>query len=68
MARKKKEAEPMPAVAPPELKPVRVDLSPDVHKLLRLVSADAGVSMASFARAALEQVVRVEAKNRGLKG
>jgi plasmid stability protein len=67
MARKKPEKTEMPATET-ETKPVRVDLPPDVHRLLRLVAADEGVSMAAYARDSLEQSVRAEAKRRGLKG
>jgi predicted HicB family RNase H-like nuclease len=66
MARKKAEKKPVEAVMT-GTKPVRVDLSPDDHRLLRLVAASEGVSMASYARDRLSDLVRVEAKRRGLK-
>jgi hypothetical protein len=42
----------MPATAEPEVKtkPVRVDLSPAVHKELRKAAADEEMSMAALAR------------------
>ncbi len=50
MVRKTKEP-PMPVTATaPATKPVRVDLAPDEHRLLRLAAADAEMSMAAFAR------------------
>ena len=65
MARKKA-TKPVPATEV-ETKPVRLDLTPEVHRLLRIVSADAGQSMAAFARDIMESVLRDEAKRRGLK-
>jgi plasmid stability protein len=44
-----------------------VELTDDVHRMLRKLAADDGVSMASFARETLERVVREEFKRRGLK-
>ncbi len=58
----------MPATTEPATKPVRLDLPPDAHRLLRLVSASAEKSMASYAREALEAHLRAEAKRLGLKG
>lgn len=48
-------------------KPVRVDLPPDVHDLLRLVAAYRRVSMAALAREFVERMVRDEAKERGIR-
>jgi predicted HicB family RNase H-like nuclease len=69
MAREKPKGAEMPiqAEAEPKLKPVRLDLSDEVHRLLRRVAADEGVSMAAYARDALERDVRDEAKRRGIK-
>lgn len=67
MAKKKSEQTEMPATAEPKTRPVRLDLPPDVHRLLRLVAADEEVSMASYARELLARVLREEAKKRGLK-
>lgn len=53
--------------ADPKLKPVRVDVPPDVHRRLRLVSADDNVSMAAWARDALAELLKSEMKRRGLK-
>lgn len=69
MARKKTEKEPMPAAeADVTTRPVRLDLPPDIHRLLRLVAADEDVSMASYARDQLANHLREEAKRRGIKG
>jgi plasmid stability protein len=68
MARKTTKVAEMPTETEPKLKPVRLDLSQDVHRLLRLVAADEGVSMAAYARDAFEQHVRAEAKRRRIKG
>ena len=38
----------MPATAE-EIKPVRLDLGPETHRQLRVVAAENGMSMASFA-------------------
>jgi hypothetical protein len=71
---KKKGSAIVEAVAEPtekargELKPVRLDLSSDVHRNLRLVSAHAGMSMASYARDALARVLAEEMKARKLEG
>src|SRR5262249_7815 len=67
MARKKTEAKEMSTAAEPAIKPVRVELEEDVHRMLRKVAADEGVSMAAFARQTVERVVREEFKRRGLK-
>lgn len=67
MARKKPEKKPVNVASEPALRPVRVDLTPEVHRLLRLVAADEEVSMAAFARDALETTLREEAKRRGIK-
>jgi predicted HicB family RNase H-like nuclease len=55
------------ATAKPEVKAVRLDLTPEVHRLLRMAAADEGVSMAAYARTLLERHVREEAKRRGIK-
>jgi predicted HicB family RNase H-like nuclease len=67
MARKRVEKPVIASPAETKLKPVRLDLEPDVHRLLRLVAAHDGASMASYARDALENHVREEAKKRGIK-
>jgi hypothetical protein len=67
VARKQaKKAEMIPA-AEPVLKPVRLDLTPETHHLLRRVAADADMSMAAYARDTLERVLKEEAKKRGIK-
>lgn len=60
MAKKKIEPNPMPAVAEPETKtkPVRLDLPPDLHQMLRVVAAEQSKPMAVFARDVVEKVVR----------
>lgn len=60
MARKKTESPPMPVAAEPEAKtkPVRLDLSPDLHQMLRVVAAEQGKPMAVFAREIVEKTVR----------
>jgi predicted HicB family RNase H-like nuclease len=58
---------PVKLVSEPKLKPVRLDLAEDVHRLLRLVAADEGVSMAAYARDAFERHLREEAAKRGIK-
>jgi hypothetical protein len=67
MARKRTEAKSMTTATEATTKPVRVELPDDVHRMLRKVAADDGVSMASFARDTVERVVREEFKRRGLK-
>ena len=57
MARKKKD-EPMPAAAEPKLKPVRLDLSPEEHRLLRIRAAEGDKSMAAFAREVLVETLK----------
>lgn len=66
MAKKKAEAKPVEAIAE-TTKPVRLDLSPRTHRLLRKVAADEGVSMAAYAREGLSKLVEDEAKKRGIK-
>jgi len=68
MAKKKTDKPDMNTAAEPALKPVRLDLSPADHRLLRLLAADDEVSMAAYARLALESHLREESKRRGIKG
>ena len=67
MARKRTEKKPMPTAAEPTHKPVRLDLSPEDHRLLRKIAADADVSMAAYAREQLSLHLKDEAKRRGIK-
>jgi predicted HicB family RNase H-like nuclease len=67
MPAKKKGKKDMLAAVEPTLKPVRLDLSPEVHRMLRLVAAHEDVSMAAFARDSLEALLREEVKRRGIK-
>lgn len=48
-------------------RPIRVDLSTETHRLLRLVAADSDSSMYSFALNALDRLVRKEAERRGIQ-
>jgi hypothetical protein len=50
-----------------KLKPVRLDLDPDTHHLLRLVAADEGEAMAQVAREWVAARAVEEAKRRGFK-
>jgi len=38
------------AAAQANLKPIRVDLDPEIHRIMRMEAAKAGMSMARFAR------------------
>jgi predicted DNA-binding protein len=58
MARKKSEQPKIPPTAEPITKPVRLDLQPDVHQMLRVVAAERGKPMAVFAREVIERAVR----------
>jgi hypothetical protein len=69
MARKMKGNDvPQPAtVTEAEVKPVRLALAPEYHRLLRKVAADDNMSMAEFAKTALMKVIDQEVKARGIK-
>lgn len=58
MARKRAERREMDTAEGPKLKPVRLDLPPDLHRLLRLAAAGADTSMASYARDILDRHLR----------
>jgi len=58
MAKKKTEPPKRPATANPKTKPVRLDLTPEVHQMLRVVAAVQGQPMAVFARQVVEQTVK----------
>jgi predicted DNA-binding protein len=59
MAKKKVEKTVMPAIAEEvKTKPVRLDLSPELHRMLRVVAAEQGKPMAVFARDVVERTVR----------
>jgi len=47
---------------PPVRIPVRVDLEPDEHQQLRVVAAQAGKSMAEFARDLLRKAIKEKGK------
>lgn len=51
----------------PKTKPVRLDLEVEVHRMLRLVAAHEGLSMAAYARDTMERHLRGEIKERGIK-
>lgn len=60
MPRKKsEEGKPMNA-AGVELKPVRLELSPEAHRQLRIKAAIEGMSMASYARQIVEEFLAVD--------
>lgn len=68
MARKRAGKKQMPAeVEAKTTRPVRLDLPPDIHKLLRIVAAAEEMSMASYARDVIERHLRDESKRRGIK-
>jgi hypothetical protein len=67
MGRKKTEKKPMITPTETETKPVRLDLPPDIHRMLRLIAADDNVSMATCARNCVERYLREEMKRRGFK-
>jgi hypothetical protein len=67
MARKRVGKKAMNVSTDVKLRPVRLDLTPEVHRLLRLVAADSNVSMASYAREALESHLREQAERLGIK-
>ena len=50
MARTKAKKDEMTTETEAKLKPVRLDLPPEIHRLLRLAAADSEISMASYAR------------------
>jgi hypothetical protein len=58
MAKKKTESKEMAAIAEPVVKPVRLDLSPELHQMLRVVAAEAGSPMSVYARDIVEKTVR----------
>lgn len=68
MARKRKPTEepemPVTAESEPKTKPVRLDLTPEVHRLLRVAAALEGKPMALFARELVEREVRRRAEER----
>jgi plasmid stability protein len=66
-ATKKRGRIPAETPADPKMRPVRLELPEDVHRLLRLIAAEDDRSMASYARRALEDHLRGEAKRLGIK-
>lgn len=58
MARVKKAEVKMPVATEIKTKPVRLDLEPELHQMLRVVAAKAGKPMAVFARDVVEKTVR----------
>jgi hypothetical protein len=65
MARKQPEKKAMPVEVKP--RPVRLDLPPEIHRLLRRVAADGDKSMANYVRDLVVEHVQTEAKRRGIK-
>jgi hypothetical protein len=45
--------------------PVRLDLDPEVHRMLRVVAAEAGQPMSVYAKALVERTVREQYGKRG---
>jgi predicted HicB family RNase H-like nuclease len=64
----KKKAAKMPQTTEPKTKPVRLDLPPDVHRMLRIAAAEDDVSMASLARDVVAEYLRARMKKRSGKG
>jgi predicted HicB family RNase H-like nuclease len=64
MGRKRRE-KPMEAVAEPKTWFVRLDLSTEVHRLLRIAAAEENMSMAAFARREMERLLKERAKRKG---
>ena len=59
---KKKAEETVPQTAEPKVKPVRLDLSPEDHHLLRKKAADANMSMSAFAKMVVIKVLKGNSK------
>lgn len=61
MAKKRTEQPAVPATMPveaePKTKPVRLDLAPELHRKLRVVAAEEGKSMSTFARDLVAEAV-----------
>ena len=57
----------VPAASEPKLKPVRLDLTPEAHRLLRVIASMEDKSMSAFARDHVEEFVRIEAERRGIR-
>ena len=57
----------MPAQAEVKTMPVRLDLPPNLHRLLRIVSSYRNESMASAARNLLADALEEEARKYGVK-
>jgi hypothetical protein len=51
----------------PKLRPIRLDLDPEVYRMLRVVSGDLDMSMARYARELLSREIRRDMKERGLR-
>lgn len=66
MGRKRSGGKQMPAIEE-RTKPVRLDLDPETHRLLRIVAVIAGSNMAAYARDLVRDHVRSEAQKKGLK-
>lgn len=62
MARKKGEPKMPATAAEPKLKPVRVDFDPADHHDLRVVAAEAGLSMAAFSKLVILEAVKARKK------
>jgi hypothetical protein len=67
MAKKRAEKPAMPVATEAKTKAVRLDLDPDVHQMLRVVSAEKAKPMAIFAREIVEKTVRELYGKRGTR-
>lgn len=65
VARKKTGNPPMPAISDPKTKPVRLDLPPELHRLLRISAANLERSMSEHARHIVTEWLRDEANRKG---
>lgn len=66
MAKKKAQDVTSPAIEA-STRPVKVELTDELHRLFRLIAADQEISMAALARETIERFIRDEAKKRGFK-
>jgi hypothetical protein len=64
MGRKRRE-EKVEAVAEPKTWFVRLDLSTEDHRLLRIAAAEENMSMAAFARREMAKLLKERAKRKG---
>ena len=65
MAKKRAEKPTMPVTTEVKTKAVRLDLEPEMHRMLRVVAAEQGQTMSVFARELVEKTVREMYGKRG---